>query len=94
MTDAFREAGENLGKYTYAFRWRSSAFDGRLGACHCVELPFVFDCVDLPGLRGERALLGPDEPPADLTRSTHNAWVSFVTRGNPGWTEPGSHRIG
>ncbi|MFF4594429.1 carboxylesterase/lipase family protein [Amycolatopsis sp. NPDC001319] len=92
MTDAFREANQNLGTWTYDFRWRSPAFGGRLGACHCVELPFVFDCVDLPGLRGEHALLGPGEPPADLARSTHDAWVSFVTRGNPGWTGP--HRIG
>lgn len=28
---------------TYEFAWRSPQFDGRLGACHALEIPFVFD---------------------------------------------------
>nr|WP_268844430.1 carboxylesterase family protein [Streptoalloteichus hindustanus] len=71
--------------HVYEFTWRSSAVDGQLGAAHAVELPFVFDCLDLPALRGPHALLGPAEPPASLAREMHTAWVSFARSGNPGW---------
>ncbi|MEU6328118.1 carboxylesterase family protein [Streptomyces sp. NPDC047049] len=74
--------------FAYTFGWRSAAFDGRLGACHCVELPFVFDRTDLPALYGEHALLGPglpDREVADLAARTHAAWVAFATHGDPGW---------
>ncbi|WP_327706470.1 hypothetical protein [Streptomyces decoyicus] len=74
--------------FAYTFAWRSTAFDGRLGACHCVELPFVFDRTELPALHGAHALLGPDLPDrgvADLAARTHAAWVAFATHGAPGW---------
>ncbi|WP_030909994.1 carboxylesterase/lipase family protein [Streptomyces sp. NRRL F-5126] len=73
------------GTYAYEFSWRSRALDGRLGATHAVELPFVFDVADLPRLRGPAALLGPEEPPADLAGRMHAAWVRFARTGNPGW---------
>ncbi|GAA1295775.1 carboxylesterase/lipase family protein [Saccharothrix xinjiangensis] len=71
--------------HVYEFAWRSSAVDGRLGAAHAVELPFVFDRLDLPALRGPRGLLGPDEPPASLAAEVRAAWVSFARTGDPGW---------
>ncbi|GGT30369.1 carboxylesterase/lipase family protein [Nonomuraea spiralis] len=71
--------------YAYEFAWRSNALDGQLGATHAVELPFVFDRTNLPGLRGPAALLGSDEPPADLADRMHRTWVQFATTGNPGW---------
>ncbi|MEU0571854.1 carboxylesterase family protein [Nonomuraea sp. NPDC005983] len=71
--------------YRYSFAWRSNALGGELGASHAVELPFVFDGTGLPRLRGPEALLGPDEPPADLAARMHAAWVSFATTGDPGW---------
>ena len=72
--------------YAYEFRWRSGAFDGRLGACHGVELPFVFDRTELEDLRGEHALLGPASPRSGLANRTHAAWVAFAATGDPGWT--------
>ncbi|WP_315860883.1 carboxylesterase family protein [Amycolatopsis sp. EV170708-02-1] len=71
--------------FLYEFTWRSSALDGTLGAAHTMELPFVFDRVGLPELHGQRALLGTDEPPADLARRMRQAWVRFATTGDPGW---------
>ncbi|GAA2132953.1 carboxylesterase/lipase family protein [Actinomadura napierensis] len=71
--------------YRYSFAWRSNALGGELGATHAVELPFVFDVAGLPGLHGPAAILGPDEPPADLAARTHAAWVSFAATGDPGW---------
>ncbi|MEV0698325.1 carboxylesterase family protein [Saccharopolyspora sp. NPDC050389] len=79
--------------YTYEFAWRSSAVDGQLGATHTVELPYVFDRLDLPALRGPRGLLGPAEPPAALATRMHGAWVSFASTGDPGWAPSEAQRF-
>ncbi|MGR3874642.1 carboxylesterase/lipase family protein [Streptomyces graminifolii] len=71
--------------FAYEFAWRSPAFGGTLGACHCVELPFVFHRTDLPALYGDTALLGPRRPPAGLADRTHAAWTAFIRDGHPGW---------
>lgn len=68
--------------WMYEFAWRSPAFGGRLGACHSVELPFVFDALDANPL--VVGILGED-PPIALATETHDAWVRFVTDGHPGW---------
>jgi para-nitrobenzyl esterase len=69
----------------YQFEWRSDALQGRLGAAHLMELPFVFDNLGLPNLHGPNALLGTSAPPADLAARTHRSWVQFITEGSPGW---------
>jgi len=71
--------------FAYEFAWRSDALDGQLGASHVMELPFVFDRVDLPALHGPDALLGTAPPPADLVDRMHGAWVRFAASGDPGW---------
>ena len=85
-TRALTEAHAGHGPtWAYRFTWRSTALDGRLGASHVMELPFVFDHVHLPALRGPRALLGDGLPPTDLATRVHEAWVRFATCGDPGW---------
>ncbi|HZC06749.1 MAG TPA: carboxylesterase/lipase family protein [Ktedonobacterales bacterium] len=66
--------------YMYEFAWRSPQFNGTLGACHAVEIPFVFDTLGA----GTEPLLGPN-PPQQLADSMHAAWVAFATSGDPGW---------
>lgn len=88
-----RLAEAHGGAYVYEFAWRSSAVDGRLGAAHGVELPFVFDVLDLPVLRGANALLGPGRPPAALAEEVHGAWVSFAATGDPGWPRFGAQGL-
>jgi para-nitrobenzyl esterase len=72
--------------FAYEFAWRSAAFTGTLGACHCVELPFVFHRTDIPSLYGDTALLGPGRPPGGLADRVHGAWLNFIRHGDPGWT--------
>jgi len=67
--------------YVYEFGWESPAYDGRLGACHGLELPFVFDRLDDPGAR---AFVGTD-PPHELAAAIGRAWAAFVATGDPGW---------
>lgn len=74
--------------FVYEFRWPSPAFDGHLGACHALEIPFVFDNLDDPL---NEPLTGP-EPPQQLADQMHGAWVSFVKTGSPGWTPYGAQR--
>ncbi len=70
--------------YGYELAWRSTAVDGRLGACHCLELPAVFGTAGAPGLHGPTGLLGTGYPPG-LAARIHAAWVAFVRTGDPGW---------
>ena len=74
--------------YVYEFGWRSPQFGGRLGACHALEMGFVFDNLDDPS--GE-PLAGPT-PPQALADEMHSAWVAFVTSGSPGWAPYGGDR--
>ncbi|GAB2518818.1 carboxylesterase/lipase family protein [Nocardia heshunensis] len=64
--------------FVYEFAWRSGIPD--LGACHVVEIPFVFDRLD-----AAHALLGAT-PPQRLADEVHRAWVRFATHGDPGWS--------
>ena len=66
--------------YVYQFAWRSPQFDGRLGACHALEIPFVFDTLG----KGTELLWGPD-PPQPLADAMHAAWVAFASNADPGW---------
>jgi len=67
--------------WMYEFAWPSPRFDGRLGACHSLEIPFVFDTLQTEGVA---ATVG-GEPPQRLADEVHGAWVAFATKGNPGW---------
>lgn len=66
--------------YLYEFAWRTPQFDGQLGACHALEIPFVFDTLG----NGTELLWGTD-PPQKLADTMHAAWLAFATRGDPGW---------
>lgn len=77
------------GTYVYRFGFRSTALDGRLGAAHTVELPFVFDIADSEWLHGPTGLLGPERVPQDLGAELHRAWVSMAHNGSPGWSSYG-----
>ena len=72
------------GTYLYEFAWPSPACDGKLGACHGLELGFVFDALDTPGLTGSIGMVG-DNPPSELARRLHRTWITFATTGDPGW---------
>ncbi|GAB2671670.1 carboxylesterase family protein [Saccharopolyspora gloriosae] len=77
-----RDAGGRT--HVAEFTWRSLRFDGRLGACHGLELPFVFHNLDVA--TGPRGLLG-EAPDVELADVLHRAWVSFAATGDPGWPD-------
>ena len=75
-------ASSPAGTYMYEFAWRTPKLNGRLGACHGLEVPFVFDTLG----NGTEQILGAD-PPQQLADTMHAAWTSFAMKGDPGWPE-------
>lgn len=66
------------------FDWQSNACGGKLGACHSVDLPLVFNTT--------AAVTGPNElagtaPPTELAAYAHALWVNFATDGRLPWPE-------
>ena len=82
MAEAHAKPGAGA-TYMYEFAWQPPTFDGRLGACHALEMPFVFDNLDKQGSEG---LMGTN-PPQQVASAMHAAWVAFATSGNPGWPQ-------
>jgi para-nitrobenzyl esterase len=66
--------------YNYLFTWETSAFNGILGACHALELPFVFNTFEDPGMK---ALVGNASDTINLCEIIMDAWLSFTHSGNP-----------
>lgn len=83
---ARRLAAAHQGRtWMYEFDWRSPQFDGALGACHGLELPFVFDTLD--SCRADNGLLGPDGGPQALADRMHRLWVDFARDGDLPWAQ-------
>ncbi|GAB2716572.1 carboxylesterase/lipase family protein [Streptomyces bullii] len=74
LADARTEAS-----YVYEFAWPSNL--PGLGACHALELGFVFDTDDVP----EARKLAGEGAPRELADALHGAWVRFAADGDPGW---------
>jgi para-nitrobenzyl esterase len=60
--------------WEYLFEW-SSSVDPEKGACHTIDLPFVF-YIEKDELLGEN-------PPITLLGQVQNAWISFARNGDP-----------
>jgi para-nitrobenzyl esterase len=71
-----------LGKaptYRYRFDWETPALGGRLKSPHTLEMPFVFDNVQVaPGLTG-----GASPEAVALAARVSEAWTAFATTGDP-----------
>jgi para-nitrobenzyl esterase len=74
MTEGHQRRG--IPVYNYLFTWKSPALDGMLGACHALELGFVFGTYD-----DQFCGRGPD---ADrLSKRMQDAWLAFARTGDP-----------
>lgn len=68
--------------YAYLFDWKSPIAGGAFGACHALELGYVFGTYSL---KGAEKFSG-SGPQADVLAATMmDAWVAFARSGNPGW---------
>lgn len=62
--------------YVYLFTWKSPALGGILGACHALELGFLFGNLE-PNFSGS----GPEAEA--LARNIQDAWLAFARTGDP-----------
>ncbi|MFE9635581.1 carboxylesterase/lipase family protein [Streptomyces sp. NPDC006463] len=78
------EARAALGRpvWAYQFDLPTPAHGGRLGAAHCLELPFVFDNFDQWSHAPFLAGLAPAVRDG-LAYAMHRAWIAFVRTGDP-----------
>ena len=68
------------GTYAYLFTWSSPFMGGALGACHALELPFVFGTLGHPMLR---PFAGKGPAAEALAARIQDAWIAFAHRGDP-----------
>ncbi|CAN5773378.1 carboxylesterase/lipase family protein [soil metagenome] len=79
---AERQRAHQRDVYVYLFTFASPAFDGAFGACHALEIPFVWDNLDAPGAA---MFTGPATPAMEgLATAMADAWVAFARTGTPG----------
>jgi para-nitrobenzyl esterase len=81
---ARRFAAAHRGRtHCYEFGWRSPALGGELGACHALDLPFVFKTLDT--CAGPMGIAGM-HPPESLADRVHGVWVDAIS-GRFAWPE-------
>lgn len=90
---ASRQEAAGGRNFAYLFTWRSPAMGGKLGACHALDIPFVFRHLDAP----EAAFLTRGKAPQPLSYAMSRAWAAFAGTGTPGtehlaWPEYGTQR--
>ncbi len=81
----FAQQLNELGRpaWTYRFDWQAPG--NQFGACHCLELPFMFDTIDTwpsPMTEG-----GDPAEMATLAAQMRDAWISFARHGDPNHSE-------
>lgn len=64
--------------FMYLFTWQSPVFDGKYKALHCMELPFVFDNINLAN-----QMTGGGQEAHVLADKMSQAWINFAKNGNP-----------
>jgi len=79
LAEAQHEGGGSA--HAYLVTWRAPALRRALGACHAIEIPFVFGNEGHPLVR---PLTGLGSEGARFARRVQRAWLSFARRGDPG----------
>jgi para-nitrobenzyl esterase len=66
--------------FVYLFTWETPAFGGLVGACHALEIPFVFGTVRRPAVA---AFAGSGPEAEVLSQQMQAAWSAFARHGDP-----------
>ncbi|MGE0688137.1 MAG: carboxylesterase/lipase family protein [Dehalococcoidia bacterium] len=64
--------------YMYLFRWESPGLNGTLKSTHTLEIPFVFDNLEV-----SNDYVGPRPERETLMEQMSGAWLAFARTGNP-----------
>ena len=66
--------------WMYRFDYPSPAYDGRLGACHSLDIPFIWGTYEVEDMR---EFCGAGDHLAGLSRTMMSAWLAFARNGDP-----------
>jgi len=66
--------------WMYRFDWESPAFGGVLGAAHAMDIPFVFNTLDVAL---SRMFTGDSPDRQKLSDLMHASWAAFIRSGTP-----------
>ena len=80
LVEAQRDNGQRV--YNYLFTWKSPVMDGIMGACHALEMGFVFGAHD-------DTFCGSGPEADKLSRSIQEAWLAFARTGDPSTDDMG-----
>jgi para-nitrobenzyl esterase len=72
VVDIWRTAGGKVA--TYRLDWAPTG--NGLGACHCLELPLLFN-----GDWSDASMLAGQPPPLELTAAIRRTWATFARSG-------------
>jgi para-nitrobenzyl esterase len=81
MAEAAHRHGSRT--HVYRFTWGTPPNAGTLGATHAIEVPYMWDTLDLLRGRGLYTQLVGKEPSQELAAAMHGAWAAFVKSGAP-----------
>lgn len=79
---ANRRATSGQPTWVYWFTWASTALGGAIGSCHALDIPFAFDNLDAPKVRG---LIGHDADTGNLATEFADNIVHFAVHGHASW---------
>jgi para-nitrobenzyl esterase len=82
LMDTYATAGGSV--FSYEFALTTPVRDGKLGACHALEIPFVFGNLRQPGVT---EFIGNDITPGSVAASVSSmmnaTWAEFARQGRP-----------
>ena len=81
-TPSYRLVERHRGdSYMYLFTYCTPVMNGRLKSCHALEIPFVWNNLDAPGVKSMAGL--PTDEMRELALGMHEAWIAFAREGRP-----------
>ncbi len=86
---AEQQAKHGSSAWMYRFDWPTPVYGGVLGACHALEIPFVFNTLRH---QSTAILTGGADAPQSIADAMHAAWIAFAhgedltqVKGLPSW---------
>ena len=77
-----KRVAQQLPSWMYWFTWATQAFDGAVGCCHALDIPFAFDNLSAPGT----AMFTGDAPECQgIATRFADEIVGFAKHGHPSW---------
>ena len=80
LVDAMATQDHRMPVWMYRLDWPSPGADGRLGATHGLDIPFVWGLLDMPGVE---LFTGTAPGRHQLAQAMGAAWFSFAATGDP-----------